>query len=66
MARIGDEQSTFEGKIEHTTAKAYLVEATLGGKYWVPKSQIISMGEPDVDGNREFIVTTWWAEKNGF
>jgi len=58
MAR--GETYTFEGKIEHTTAKAYLVEFTLGGKYWLPKSQVETMGDPDIDGNREFVVSEWW------
>lgn len=51
---------TFEAKIELTTAKAYLVEMTLGGRYFVPKSQVEAMGEADIDGNREFTVSEWW------
>lgn len=51
---------TFEAKIEFTSAKAHLVEFTLGGRYWVPKSQIEWMGEADIDGNREFVVSDWW------
>lgn len=61
MGRYRDEGVVvFEGKIELTTAKAYLVEMTLGGRYFVPKSQISDMGEPDIDGNREFTVSEWW------
>ena len=63
--RNGDETVVFEGKIEHTTPKAYLINGTLGGEYWVPKSQLVQMGDPDVDGNREFTVTEWWAKRNG-
>lgn len=63
--RDGDETVVVEGKINHTTPKAYLVEMTLGGEYWLPRSQIVTMGDPDVDGNREFTITEWIAEKNG-
>lgn len=61
--RPGDVTEEFEAKIEVTTAKAYLVEMTLGGRYWCPKSQIVEMGEPDGDGNRVFEVTDWWWKK---
>jgi hypothetical protein len=54
----------FEGRVEVTTAKAYLVEMTLGDQVWVPKSQIRNMTEPDAEGNRMFTVTQWWAERN--
>lgn len=61
MARYNSKECyTFEAKVEHTSAKAYLVEMTLGGKYWVPKSQIEQMSEPDMDGNIEFTVSEWW------
>lgn len=65
MARIGDETVAVEGKIIFSTPKAYLVEMTLGGEYWLPKSQLVAMSDPDIDGNREFIITEWIAEKNG-
>jgi len=61
--REGDETVSFEGKIEHATAKAYLVEPTIGEKVWVPKSQCVSMSEPDGEGNRMFTVTEWWFGK---
>jgi len=62
--RAGDETYEFEGKIEHTTAKAYLVVPTMGpSQIWLPKSQCVSMGEADIDGNRTFVVTEWWAKK---
>ena len=64
--RNGDETVAIEGKIEMTTAKAYLVSLTLGGEAWVPKSQVVNVEEPDIDGNRTFIVTQWIAEKNGW
>lgn len=60
MARERLEDEAFEAKIEFTTPKSYLVELTLGGRYFVPKSQIVHIGEPDIDGNREFTVTGWW------
>lgn len=50
----------FEAKIEYKSAKSYLVEMTLGGRYFVPFSQIEDMSEPDENGNRVFIVTAWW------
>jgi hypothetical protein len=56
--RLPDE--TFEAKIEYTSEKSYLVELTLGGRYFVPKSQIVHLSEPDIDGNMEFTVTGWW------
>jgi len=62
--RAGDETHEFEGKIEFTTAKAYLVVPTMGpAQVWVPKSQTVSMSEPDGEGNRVFTVTEWWWSK---
>lgn len=61
--RRDDVTHEFEAKIEHTTAKAHLVEMTLGGKYWVPKSQIVRMEDPDIDGNRQFEVSDWWWQR---
>lgn len=62
--RPGDKTVTFEGRIEHKTAKSYLVEMTLGGRYFVPFSQIVEMTDPaDEDGNRIFEVTEWWWDR---
>lgn len=62
--RDGDATFEFEGRIEVQTAKAYLVFPTMGPEQcWVPKSQTVSMSEPDFDGNRTFVVTKWWADK---
>lgn len=58
--RRNEEEFTFEAKVEFGTAKAMLIEMTLGGKYWLPKSQIIAQTAPDIDGNIEFIVSGWW------
>jgi hypothetical protein len=56
----------FEGKVEHTTAKARLVKPTMGPEeVWVPKSQTFAMSPPDEYGNVLFTVTEWWASKNG-
>lgn len=63
--RDGDETIEFEGKIEVTTAKAYLVYPTIGpDEVWLPKSQVVKKSEPDGDGNIQFEVTKWWASKN--
>jgi hypothetical protein len=50
-----------------STAKAYLIEPTLGHKWevWLPKSQIVGEAEPDGSGNRTFTVTEWWYGKAG-
>lgn len=64
--RGGDETVELEGKIEVTTAKAYLIIPTMGpAEVWLPKSQVVSMSDPDIDGNRNFVVTEWIAKKNG-
>lgn len=63
--RPGDPTKELEARVEVTTAKAYLIEPTMGMKreVWLPKSQVVSMGEPDEDGNRPFVVTQWWYDK---
>jgi len=63
--RPGDPTYKFEGKIEVTTAKAYLIHPTMGMKdeVWVPKSQVVGMSDPDDNGNRMFEVTEWWWNK---
>lgn len=61
--REGDETYSFEGKIEFSTQKAHLVIPTIGSQVWVPKSQLVSMSDPDGDGNRNFVVTEWWYKK---
>jgi hypothetical protein len=64
--RNGDETVVIEARVAFSTAKAHLIEMTLGGECWLPKSQVVDMGEADMDGNREFTVTLWIAEKNGW
>lgn len=59
-----DDPVTFEGCIETSTAKAYLVERTLGGEVWVPKSQILAQEETE-PGLYLFTMPKWWADKNG-
>lgn len=63
--REGDPTMELEARIEVTTAKAYLIEPTMGTKQqvWLPKSQVVSMSEPDGNGNRQFVVTEWWYGK---
>lgn len=63
--RNGDETAEIEGRIEHTTAKAYLVFPTMGPEQvWLPKSQVVEM-EPVGKELHRFVVTAWWANKNG-
>lgn len=53
----------FEAKIEFKSGKSYLVEATLGGRYFLPFSQIRDypeLPEADENGNRLFEVSEWW------
>ena len=63
--RPGDPTVELEARVEVTTAKAYLIEPVMGAKreVWLPKSQVVSMGEADPDGNRTFVVTEWWYNK---
>ena len=65
--RPGDPVFYFEAKVEVTTAKAYLLHPTMGSikEVWCPKSQVVSMGEADDEGNRMFEVTEWWFNKSG-
>lgn len=65
--RPGDPTVEFEAKVTASTAKAYLVEPTLGHKWevWLPKSQIVGETEADQNGLRTFTVTEWWYEKSG-
>lgn len=63
--RRDDAVHALEGQIEVSTAKAVLVNWTLGGQSWVPKSQIKSQSDPDGDGNIIFQITDWFAKKEG-
>lgn len=64
FAREDDDKGvTIEGRIEHETQKAYLVNWTNGGQTWLPKSCIL---ESDINGNLiTTTVKTWWARRNG-
>jgi hypothetical protein len=67
MSTTGNEMLEFEGKVEHTTAKAWLVEDNMSGvKAWLPKSVGTMMGEADPDGNIIFQAPEWWMKKQGF
>jgi hypothetical protein len=63
--RPGDPTYELEARIEVSTAKAYLIEPTMGAKpeVWLPKSQVVGMTEPDENGMRMFTVTEWWYNK---
>ncbi len=65
--RPGDPLVQIEAMIEVTTAKAYLIEPTMGEKkqVWLPKSQVIEMSDPDENGLRTFAVTEWWFGVSG-
>ena len=55
-----------EAKIIVSTAKAHLIEPTMGPpEVWVPKSQITDLGEPDEDGLRIITIKEWFAKKEG-
>lgn len=58
-----EEDFQFEGRIEVTTGKAYLVDPTVGSQVWVPKSQVRSKTEVD-EGLFVFVVSGWWYGKN--
>jgi hypothetical protein len=65
--RPGDPLVTIEARIETTTAKAYLIEPTMGAKkeVWLPKSQVVEMSDADENGLRTFSVTEWWHNVSG-
>lgn len=66
MGFRNDEAVVIDARVEHTTAKARLIELeTDGRQIWLPKSQTLYMGEADMDGNREFHITEWIAKQNG-
>lgn len=64
--RPGDATVEFEGKIIHSTQKAYLVEPTLSRitEVWLPKSQVVGQTEPDGNGLITFTVTDWWYKRS--
>lgn len=64
--REGDPTVELEARIEVTTAKAYLIEPTMGKKQvWLPKSQTVQMSDLQENGMRTFTVTQWWASQSG-
>jgi hypothetical protein len=64
--RPGDPTREVEARVEVTTAKAYLIEPTMGrvSQTWLPKSQVVGMTEADENGLRTFTVTEWWYGKS--
>jgi hypothetical protein len=66
MARPSDETYELEGTVEHTTAKARLIEFTNGRTVWVPKSCIVEEYPSDADSDvYVFVIKQWFAEKEG-
>ena len=63
--REGDATVDIEARIEFTTAKAYLIEPSMGAKsqVWLPKSQTVAMSDADENGLRVFKVTKWWHDR---
>lgn len=59
-----EEDFQFEGRVEHSTGKAILVDPTVGTQVWVPRSQITSQESVSDDGVFVFRVTAWWYHKN--
>lgn len=64
--RAGDPTVEVEAKVETQTAKAYLIEPTMGmiNQVWLPKSQVVGATEPNEEGTRVFTVTQWWYDKS--
>ena len=63
----GDEMKEIECKIEHSTAKAWLVVDNMSlNQAWLPKSIGIVIKDADPDGNVLFQAPTWWCKKNKF
>lgn len=54
-----------EAEIEHTSAKAWLINPTMTVRkqVWLPKSQCIEFSDADDNGLRVFTVTKWWHDK---
>lgn len=65
--RSGDEMVQIEATIEHSTAKAWLINDLMSGKQvWLPKSVGTMLEEPDPStGNVIFNCQEWWCKKNG-
>lgn len=63
--RPGDPTVELEARIEHTTAKAYLIEPTMGKQtqVWLPKSQVAGQTERDPNGITIFQVSKWWFDR---
>lgn len=55
--------TTVEAKFQLESQKAYLVELTLGGRYWLPKKCLTELERTDGDGNWNITVSDWWWDK---
>jgi hypothetical protein len=63
----GDELQEIECKVEHSTAKAWLVIDNMSGNQaWLPKSIGSIVRDVDPEGNTIFNAPTWWCKKNRF
>jgi hypothetical protein len=63
----GDELITIECKVEHTTAKAWLIIDNMSGNQgWLPKSIGNLVQDVDPDGNSLFTAPEWWCKRNRF
>jgi hypothetical protein len=67
MARRLEETHSFEGIVEHTTAKSRLIEDVQTGiRYWVPRSQTYDFNDTGA-GTQLFVVSDWfWKKKEDF
>lgn len=63
MGAWGDEMQEFEARIEHSTAKAWLVVDNMSANQaWLPKSVGVVLKDADPDGNVLFQAPTRWLK----
>lgn len=56
------ETVVMEGVVQWCSAKAFLIEMTLGGRYWVPKKCITEMDRSGME-TYLFEISMWWYNK---
>lgn len=65
--RPNDPTVVIEGKVEFRSKASFLMEFTLGGRYFVPFSQILggkdALTDPDENGNYTIEVSQWWWDR---
>lgn len=66
--REGDATEMLEGKtlVDKPDKKAILFDLTLIGEVWIPRSQIVELGDPGPEKLRTIEVTKWWYDKQGW